>query len=419
MKTSGTGPVVAASNTFAERLIEFCHQLARYSEQQGATTRLFLAPSAKNVHRQLCDWMERLGMTVHLDAIGNLHGLYPADRPDAPRLLIGSHIDTVPNAGAFDGVLGVVLGIGLIEALQGRRFPYEIEILAFSEEEGVRFGVPFLGSRALTGTFHPDLLTKTDEAGISIETAIRNFGLDPEGIPRATIGPQVFAYLEFHIEQGPVLDQIGVSLGIVEAIVGQTRMDCIFRGRSNHAGTTPMFLRKDALAAAAEWISIIEKQARNTVGLVATVGKIEVHPGASNVIPGEARLSLDLRHAKNETRRAAANALLAEARRLSTERGIVFEYTPRLDQAAVPMHSELTRELGAAVTACGYPLLPIASGAGHDAMIMAGKVPSAMLFLRSPDGISHHPDETVHAPDVRAALEVGLRFLEGLNPSQF
>lgn len=407
------------SHKRAERVVEFCSQLARYSEHRGETTRLFLSHSIKGVHQQLCSWMEQLGMTIHLDAIGNLHGVYEAYTPDARRLLIGSHIDTVPNAGAFDGVLGVLIGIGLIEALHGRRLPYAIEIIAFSEEEGVRFGVPSLGSRALTGTLNNELLEKKDAEGISVEQAIRNFGLDPAQLPGAVLGPEAFAFLEFHIEQGPILDQIGVSLGVVEIIAGQTRMNCIFRGQANHAGTTPMFLRRDALTAAAELITTIEKIARNTVGLVATVGELEVSPGASNVIPGEVHFSLDIRHAKDGIRHATAKAVVEEATRLSIERNVVFDYRLGLDQRAVPMHPELIKQLGHAVTAGGYPLVPVTSGAGHDAMVMAGKIPSAMLFLRSPGGISHHPEETVHVLDVQAALNVGLLFLEALDPLQW
>lgn len=403
------------NHKLAERIVELCSQLARYSEHSGGTTRLFLAPSMKGVHQQLCSWMEQLGMTVHVDAVGNLHGIYEGERAGARRLLIGSHIDTVPNAGAFDGVLGVVIGIGLVEALRGRRLPYAIEVVAFSEEEGVRFGVPSLGSRALVGTLNAELLARKDANGISVEQAIRDFGLDPAQIPNAVLSPEVFAYLEFHIEQGPVLDQIGVSLGVVETIVGQTRMECTFRGQTNHAGTTPMFLRRDALTAAAELITTIEKLARSTVGLVATVGRVEVSPGASNVIPGEVEFSLDIRHAKDGVRHATAETVISEAARVSIERGVIFDYRISLDQIAVPMHPELIKQLGAAITAGGYPLVPVTSGAGHDAMVMANKVPSAMLFLRSPGGVSHHAEETVHVMDVQAAINVGLRFLNSLS----
>lgn len=407
-----------ATHAFAERLIGICHQLARYSEEAGRTTRTFLAPSTQGVHQQLRTWMEQLGMTVMMDGIGNMRGLYPAVTSDAPRLLIGSHIDTVPNSGAFDGVLGVVIGLGLIERLEGRKLDYAIEVIAFSEEEGVRFGIPFLGSRALVGTLDAALLARQDSHQISVEQAVRDFGLNPGQIPAAGMGSEYAAYLEFHIEQGPVLEQIGVGLGVVETVVGQTRMDCTFQGQANHAGTTPMFLRKDALTAACEWVAAVENRARATPGLVATVGRLEVSPGTGNVIPGEVKLSLDVRHAMDHTRTSAGNMLLTEARRIAAERGITFNAILRLDQPAVPMNEALIQQLAVSVSATGYPLVPITSGAGHDAMIIAEKLPCAMLFLRSPGGISHHPNETVLVPDVKAAIDVGLHFLEHLNLQQ-
>jgi allantoate deiminase len=324
----------------------------------------------------------------------------------------------VPNAGAFDGVLGVVIGLGLIEQLEGLKLDYAIEVVAFSEEEGVRFGVPFLGSRALVGTLDAELLARRDDHQISVEQAVRDFGVDPDQIPEACMGQDYAAYLEFHIEQGPVLEQIGVGLGVVETIVGQTRMDCTFRGQANHAGTTPMFLRKDPLTAASEWVLAVENRARATPGLVGTVGQLEVSPGAGNVVPGEVKLTLDVRHAMNHTRTSAVNSLLTEARRIAATRGVEFEATLRLDQPAVPMNDTLIQQLGVSVFATGYPLIPITSGAGHDAMVMAGKLPCAMLFLRSPGGISHHPNETVLVPDVQAAVDVGLHFLENLNLQQ-
>ncbi len=215
-------------------------------------------------------------MTVRVDAAGNLRGVYPAATTPAPRLLLGSHVDTVPDAGAFDGVLGVVLAIALVDALGGRRLPFSIEVAAFSEEEGVRFGVPFIGSRALAGTLDADLLARRDAAGITVEQAIRAFGLDPAQLAEAKLDPSTFAYIEFHIEQGPVLESLDLPLAVVTAIAGQSRLAVTFRGQANHAGTTPMHLRRDALAAASRWISVVERHARATAGLVATVGTIQV-----------------------------------------------------------------------------------------------------------------------------------------------
>ena len=379
----------------ARKVIRICREIAQCTEEPGRTTRTFLSPPMRDVHRILGDWMRDLDMQVWVDAAGNLRGIY--GDPGAKRLMIGSHLDTVPDAGAFDGVLGVVMGIALVETQP--RVP--IEVIGFSEEEGVRFGLPFIGSRALVGTLDPR----------PIEQAIRDYGLDPAGLPAARIAPQVFGYLEFHIEQGPVLDQAGLPLAVVDAIVGQSRLWLTFEGKANHAGTTPMHLRHDALAAAAEWIATVEKPES---GLVATVGALQVYPNAGNVIPGSVRASLDVRHASDDARHQAVHRLLEEATAIAQRRGIKLRYEQTTDQPAVAMDAELRRLLIQTVEASGYPLHHMSSGAGHDAMILAPLVPSAMLLLRSPGCISHHPDESVLTGDVAAALDVGRRFIADL-----
>jgi allantoate deiminase len=366
----------------------------------------------REVHRMLREWMEQAGMQVELDAAGNLRGRYTACQPSAPVLLIGSHVDTVPGAGAFDGVLGVVIAIALVETLDGRRLRFGIDIVAFSEEEGVRFGVPFLGSRALVGSLDTALLDRRDREGQTIAQAIREFGLDPARIPQAALRGDVLGFLEFHIEQGPVLDNLRLPLGVVEAIAGQSRMDVRFTGQANHAGTTPMLLRKDALTGAAEWIGLVEREALETPGLVATVGEVEARPGAGNVIAGEVRASLDVRHADDAVRLSAVGRLIQAAREVAGRRELTVNCETRLDQPAVAC--SLAPLLERAVEAAGYPLHRMVSGAGHDAMILAQKTPVAMLFLRSPGGLSHHPDESVHPGDVDAALKTGLKFLEAL-----
>ena len=269
--------------------------------------------------------MNRLGMTSHVDAAGNLRGLYSCRQAQAPRLVIGSHIDTVPDAGAYDGVLGVVIALALIEnlaeALTGL-LSYDIEVVAFSEEEGVRFSTPFIGSRALIGDIDAELLRHTDVKGATLSEAIETFGLDPSKITDAVLHPASFAFVEFHIEQGPVLENLGLSLGVVEEIAGQSRYELTFYGQANHAGTSPMHLRRDALAGAAEWITAVERHAQITAGLVATVGRVEVAPGATNVIPGDVCASLDIRHASDSVRLAALNALLQEADRIASLRGL-------------------------------------------------------------------------------------------------
>jgi allantoate deiminase len=391
-------------------VISRCSELAAHSEEPGVTTRPFLAPSAHAVHQALTGWMQQAGMHVRIDAAGNLRGVYEGN--STPRLLIGSHLDTVPNAGAFDGVLGVVLGIALVESLAGRKLPFSIEVVGFSEEEGVRFGVPFLGSRALVGSLDKETLDLRDAHGTSVADAIRAFGLNLDELPAARIGDDVFAYVEFHIEQGPQLENLDLSLGVVHAIAGQTRASVTFRGQAGHAGTTPMKLRRDALAGAAEWILAVQEEAASAEGLVATVGQLHVEPGSANVIPGSARASLDVRHELDSTRRRAVKRIATRARHIARLRALGIEWEDRLEQPAVALNRRLTRVLEHAVKASGFPVQRMTSGAGHDAMILAPHVPTAMLFLRSPGGISHHPKEAVFPEDVDAALKVGLRFLE-------
>ncbi len=365
-----------------------CRSLALHTEEPGFTTRTFLSEPMRDVHADLCGWMRSAGMSVKVDAAGNLRGSYSGAVPGAPVLFIGSHLDTVPHAGAFDGILGVVIGVKLVELLGGKRLRFGIEIVGFSDEEGVKFGFPFIGSLALIGEL-PDA---------------RAFGLDPEALPSAIASEPSLGYIEFHIEQGPVLESLGLALGVVEAIVGQSRVEFTFEGKAGHAGTTPMHLRQDALVAAAEWIGAVEREAIATEGLVATVGRVEVQPNAPNVIPGVVKATLDVRHRDDAVRRAAVERLIALAK--------PADYKVRVDQPAVVMDPHLTSLLERSAP---YRL---ASGAGHDAMILARRMPAAMLFLRSPGGLSHHPDESVLGEDVAAALSAGMKFLEDLETCQ-
>jgi allantoate deiminase len=399
----------------AREVIRRCRLLAECSDEPGCTTRTFLSPVMRVVHSDLAAWMVDLGMIVRVDHAGNLRGVYAASHADAPRLFIGSHLDTVPRAGAFDGVLGVVLGIALIELLNGQRFPFAIEVVGFSEEEGVRFGVPFIGSRAFAGLVDRALLEHRDANGISVKDAIEAYGLDPASIDEAAVNATAVGYLEFHIEQGPVLDSLGIPVGIVDAIVGQTRAEATFGGVAGHAGTTPMASRRDALSGAAEWIGAVEREALAVPGLVATVGRIDADPGVGNVIAGRCSATLDVRHPDDELRTAAAERLAACAREIAGRRGLQVTWTPRLDQPAVAMDTALVAHLERAVRRAGAPVHRLSSGAGHDAMIVASRMPAAMLFVRSPGGISHHPDESVVEEDVAMALEVGRHFLNELS----
>ena len=357
-------------------------------------------------------------MTVSVDAVGNLRGIYPGASPRAPRILIGSHLDSVPNAGAFDGILGVVIAIGLVESLDGQKLPFGIEVVGFSEEEGVRFGVPFIGSRALVGRVDEELLRRKDANGISIRKAIQDFGLNPNEISRAVLSDDCLGYFEFHIEQGPVLESLGRPLGVVEAIVGQNRLEFVFSGQANHAGTTPMNLRHDALAAAAEWIVAVETLAQRAPGLVATVGFVEAKPGATNVITGAARATLDIRHASDRVRTESLDELIRQAESIAARRGLTVTWKTLLAQNAVAMDPFMTEQIEKAVQKSGCEPHRMASGAGHDAMILAEKVPAAMIFFRSPGGISHDPSESVHLDDVAKALECGRHLLMQLAASR-
>jgi allantoate deiminase len=397
----------------AQEVVRTCRLLARFSEEPGRTTRTFLSPPMREVHAHLGSWMQRLGMAVRVDEAGNLRGVYAASRPGRPRLFVGSHLDTVSDAGAFDGVLGVVLAIALVESLEQRPLPFSIEVVGFSDEEGVRFGVPFIGSRALAGTVDDDLLGRVDARGQSIREAIRDFGLDPSCVGNARADEPAVGYLEFHIEQGPVLDALGIPLGVVDAIDGQSRVTATFNGAANHAAT-PMQSRRDAVTGAAEWIIAVETRAQRTPGLVATVGRLRALPGSTNVIAGRCEASLDVRHAADDTRAAAVEHLRDDAQEIASRRGLTVGWETHLDQPSVAMSPDLVSMLERAITSLGVPVHRIDSGSGHDAMIMAGRMPAAMLFLRSPGGLSHHPDEAVVEDDVAAALAVGRAFLEDL-----
>ena len=400
--------------THAEYTLDLCDRIAAHTDVPGTITRTFLSPATAAVHALLRAEMEALGMTIRTDSAGSVRGIYPAATPNAPVLLTGSHIDTVPYAGRYDGILGAVLPIALIRALNGKRLPYAIEIIAFSEEEGVRFKFPFIGSRALLHDLTPDDLARTDANGISIAQAIRNFGLDPDNLSDAALTPGTFAFFEVHIEQGPVLESLGLPLGVVTTIIGQSRLGLTFHGQANHAGTTPMSFRKDALAAAARWISEVEAFPANDPELLATVGSIQASPGAANVIPGAVTLSLDVRHPSDEARLSAVAILVGKAEAIAESRGLTLTTVDRGGQASVPMDSVLREALMAA--AAPFAALALPSGAGHDAMILARKVPAAMLFLRTPGGLSHHPNETVSAEDIEAAITTCLNFLRCLTP---
>jgi allantoate deiminase len=401
----------------ATTIISRCRELARITDIPNQTTRLFLSPATRDAHTLLEWWIRQANLTARTDDAGNVRATRHSAHPDAPTFVLFSHIDTVTNAGAFDGPLGVLLALAAIEQLGATPLPFHIELIAFAEEEGVRFGFPFLSSLAATGQLTPEHLARTDADGISVADALRAFNLNPDNIPATCpLAPNTFGALEVHIEQGPVLDKSDSSLAVVEAIVGQSRLELTFEGHANHAGTTPMSLRQDALAAAAQWIVEVERYAANYTQLVATVGRISSEPGAINVIPGTVRTSLDIRHPKDESRHAAIAHLLTKAEAAGALRGVRVHATVQSEQRAVPMDRDLTLKLHQAAERAGFDAQPIFSGAGHDAMILAAAVPTTMLFLRSPGGLSHHPDEDVRLEDVEAALATVLNLLLHLHP---
>ena len=396
----------------AKTALARCDALAEFSEDEGALTRTFLSEPVHGALAAVRGWMEETGMSVRLDAVGNIVGRCAAANENALVLLIGSHLDTVRDAGRYDGMLGVLLGIAAAQALRDEALPFHLDVVGFSEEEGVRFGVPFLGSRAVTGTFDERLLELRDVDGVSVEEAVIEFGLNPEKIPEAAYEPaKLLGFVEVHIEQGPHLAALDRPLGVVSAVAGSTRARVTFTGQAGHAGTTPMALRRDALVGAATFVLETERYAKSVPGLVATVGQIATSPGAVNVIPGTTVLSLDVRHAEDEVRLEAVAALTAKTAEIAGARDLSTDWQTLLDQAAVPLDARFQNRLKEAAGA-DTPLMP--SGAGHDAMMMAPFTKTGLLFVRSPNGVSHNPAETVLVEDVAAALETLVKFVRGL-----
>jgi allantoate deiminase len=399
----------------ARTILQRIETLARISENPQDLTRTFASPAMHRANTLVAAWMKGAGMTTQVDVIGNLIGHYPGTTPNAKILLLGSHLDTVRNAGKFDGPLGVLLAVACVNELhrQRIRLPFAIKVVGFTDEEGVRYQCAYLGSKALAGCFARKELSRKDANGVSMAEAITRFGGNPAQIKSAALIPSnLLGYVEAHIEQGPVLEQKKLAVGIVNAIAGQTRARFRFLGRAGHAGTTPMNLRQDALCAAGEFVLAAEALAKATRGLVATVGEIAARPGAANVIPGEVCLSLDIRHSKDSIRKSAFRTLETKARHIARRRKLQFGGELVQETAAVACSPRLSGLLGAAIKRRQKTVPSFSSGAGHDAAIMARITPAAMLFLRCRKGISHHPDESVKARDVAIALAVLNDFLQ-------
>lgn len=403
----------------AARVMARADELAAISETPDALTRVYLSPQHLEANQRAARWMTQAGMTVWQDSVGNICGRYEGEQEGAPAILLGSHLDTVRNAGRYDGMLGVLAAIEVVHGLhqQGRRLKQAIEIVGFCDEEGTRFGITLLGSRGITGTWPESWLAQTDADGVSVAQAMVLAGLDPARIHLAARRPEeIAAYLELHIEQGPCLEQEGLALGVVEAINGARRLNCRFTGEAGHAGTVPMSHRKDALAAAAEWMVRVETLTREQGGnRVATVGTLRCAPGAVNVIPGDVTLTLDSRGPHDQPLDALLDTLLNEAQAIASRRQLRFSAEEFYRIAATACDSGLQQVLSEAVQAVQGRSLTLPSGAGHDAIAIAERWPSAMLFVRCKGGISHHPAESVTADDVALAIAAYSRAVSALD----
>jgi allantoate deiminase len=394
-------------------LLRRCDELAAISEDAGALTRRFATPELAEAGSRVAGWMREAGLTTRVDPVGNVVGR--REGGGGRTLLVGSHLDTVRNAGRYDGPLGVLAGIALAERLAGASLPFALEVLGFSDEEGLRYGTPYLGSRVLAGSFRDEDLDRMDSDGIVMRDAIVEAGGDPASFAKeARNRDELLGYIELHIEQGPVIESLDGQVGVVSAIAGRTRARLELRGRAGHAGTVPMALRRDPLVVAARIVERVDAIARAAEGLVATVGELTVEPGAANVIPGRVTLSIDVRAAEDDQRLAAWQTIADRINRLAQEGGVEaraleLEHTP-----AVACDPRLRALLAAAAHASGVEAPALMSGAGHDAVVLSQITPVAMLFVRSPGGISHHPDEALREQDVAVALDVLEEFVRAL-----
>lgn len=386
-----------------------CESLGALSQDPNCLDRRYLTEQHKLANQLTSGWMIEAGMTTWQDSVGNIWGRYPSAVPNAPRLIIGSHLDTVPNGGKYDGMLGVVAPVTLMALFNGaqHQFPFHVDIVGFCDEEGTRFGTTLLGSRALTGKWQDEWRLLKDENGVSLETAMQDFGLSFDEVKSAAI-PQtdLLGYLELHIEQGPVLEQENLPVGVVSAIAGAKRFMLTVTGMAGHAGTVPMSMRHDALCASAEMILAVESISHQRPGVVATVGKIENAPNGVNVISGRCHFSLDIRSEEDALRDAVLAEILQKFNSIADSRNVRLDIEQTHSAPAVHCDPALKSALHDGVSAAGIIPKILASGAGHDAMAMAEICPVAMLFTRCKGGISHHPGESITTEDVMASIEV-------------
>jgi allantoate deiminase len=397
------------------RIMARCEALARHSELPGGLTRVFLSPEQRAATDKVLGWMREAGMQAKLDAIGNAAGRYEGNRAGLPCLMLGSHLDTVRDAGKYDGMLGVISAIECVHALNsaGKRLPFAIEVIGFGDEEGVRFGTTLLGSRAVAGIFDQKVLNAADSTGKTMSLALTEYGLDPKQIPAiARKKGQVLAYAELHIEQGPVLEAEGLPVGVVTAINGFSRLRVTLRGAAGHAGTVPMRLRRDALAAAAECVLAVERIARGHPELVGTVGRLEAKPGAINVIPGEVMFTVDVRAPQDALRNDAVSRITSEIRRISKDRQLDCSIETLQEFGVTACAPRLMEQMDRAVASQGFKVRRLPSGAGHDGMALGAIADICMLFVRCKGGISHSPLESITQDDAAAGVRVLMSFIE-------
>lgn len=403
------------------RLMERIAALRAISETEGAYTRRYLTPEHRRAADLVAEWMRAAGLEVREDAVGNVTGRLAGADDAAPALLLGSHIDSVRDAGSFDGPLGVISAIAVAEALARRddKPSFPIEVIAFGDEEGLRFQSSLLTSRALVAPLSGDVLDRVGEDGETLRAAMRSYGLDPDKAGDAVRAPgSLRAYLELHIEQGPVLEAEELPVGVVSAIVGQAQLDVVVTGTAGHAGTLPMGKRQDALAAAAEAILAIERLPRDFPDAVATVGRLSVTPGASNVVAGEVRFTIDTRSPLDTDKEQIIAAIDAVLAAVGDKRGVTITTTLLGDNPATPCDDQLENALSAAAMAVVGRSRTLVSGAGHDAMALAEICPVGMLFVRCKDGISHNPAESVTPEDAETGTRVLLAAVERLAGSK-
>ena len=416
-KTNTTGlQNVSLGEEIAGRITE----LGAISESKAHLTRLFLTSEHRAAADLILGWMRDAGMRAHIDAIGNVCGRYEGERPGLPCLMLGSHYDTVRDAGKWDGPLGLITAISCVANLNrnGRRMPFAIEVAGFADEEGVRFASTLLGSRAVAGTFDESVLSARDQAGIALRDALKDFGLDPGHIGvAARRRRELLAYLELHIEQGPVLEEQQLPVGVVTAIAGATRLSVRLAGMAGHAGTVPMALRRDALTGAAECIGAIEEFCRtDDGGLVGTVGYIHAAPGATNVIPGQVSFTMDIRAPTDQRRKRAVTDMVRRIEAIAKRRKLELQLNVTHENRTVPCAPWLKEQIAEAIAAEGFRVFELPSGAGHDGMAMIDVADVGMIFVRCRGGVSHHPDEHVELADADAGARVLLRIIENFRP---